>query len=499
MPGQHGGGLLPHLTDAQAVDQLAEVIGFGFFNGPDQILRRLRPHAVQLGHILRMKVIEIRHIDDEAVFHQLSHHRRAEALNVHGVPAGKVGDVPLKLGGTLRAGAAEGRAVLVPDHRRAADRAHLRQGVGLRPLRALRQIHGQNLRDDLSRLLHQHRISDADVLFRDEILIVEGSTGHGGARQTHRGQYRLGRQDAGAPHLHHDVRHRGVFLLRGILIGHGPLGEFGRGAENRAVRQAVHLHHRAVNIKGIVHPLVIDPEDLRLDLRCAAEGLVGNDLEPLGGQIVKGLRVGGEFPALRQLQIEHGDVQLPLGADLGIQLPQRPGGGVPGVGHQGLALQLPLGVDALKHGPGHVDLAPNDEPGQLFRQCHGNGTDGAEVFRHVLAHPAVSPCSAPDKHAVPVFQRHGQAVHLGLHGIFRHGAEGLLHLLAEGGHFALVEHILKAFQRYLVGVGLEGIQNFAAYPLGGGIRGDLLRVLRLQFLQAAVQTVIFIVRDHRGV
>ena len=268
-----------------------------------------------------MKVIEIRHVGDESVFHQLGHHRRAKALNVHGVPAGKVGDVPLKLGGTLRAGAAEGRAVLVPDHRRAADRAHLRQGVGLRPLRALCQIHGQNLRDDLSRLLHQHRISDADILFRDEILIVEGSIGDGGARQANRGQHCLGRQDAGAPHLHHDVRHRGVFLLRGILIGHGPLGEFGRGAEDRAVRQAVHLHHRAVNIKGIVHPLVVDPEDLRLDLRCAAEGLVGNDLEPLGGQIVKGLRVGGEFPALRQLQIEHGDVQLPLGADLGIQLP----------------------------------------------------------------------------------------------------------------------------------------------------------------------------------
>ena len=48
---------------------------------------------------------------------------------------------------------------------------------------------------------------------------------------------------------------------------------------------------------------------------------MGDDLEPLGGQIVKGLRVGGEFPVLRQLQIEHGDVQLPLGADLGIQLP----------------------------------------------------------------------------------------------------------------------------------------------------------------------------------
>ena len=134
---------------------------------------------------------------------------------------------------------------------------------------------------------------------------------------------------------------------------------------------------------------------------------MGNDLEPLGGQIIKSLRVGGEFPALRQLQIEHGDVQLPLGADLGIQLPQRPGGGVPGVGHQGLALQLPLGIDALEHGPGHVDLAPDNKPGQLFRQGHGNRADGAEILRHILPHPAVAPGGAPDEHTVPVFQGHG--------------------------------------------------------------------------------------------
>ena len=228
MPGQHSGGLLPHLTDAQAVDQLAEVIGFGFFNGPDQILRRLRPHAVQLGHILRTEVIEIRHVDDESVFHQLGHHRRAKALNVHGVPAGKVGDVPLKLGRALRAGAAEGRAVLIPHHRRAAHGANLRQGIGLRPLGALRHIHGQDLRDNLPRLLNQHRVSDADVLFRDEVLVVQGGVGNGGARQPHRGQHRFRRQHTGAAHLDHDVRHRGIFLLRRILIGHGPLGEFCR-------------------------------------------------------------------------------------------------------------------------------------------------------------------------------------------------------------------------------------------------------------------------------
>ena len=132
-----------------------------------------------------------------------------------------------------------------------------------------------------------------------------------------------------------------------------------------------------------------------------------DDLEPLGGQIINGLRMGQEFPALRQLQIEHRDVQLPLGADLGVQLPQGTGGGVPGIGHEGLALQLPLGVDGLKHGPGHVDLPPDNEPGQLFRQGHRDGADGAEILRHVLPHPSVAPGGAPDEHTVPVFQGHG--------------------------------------------------------------------------------------------
>ena len=169
---------------------------------------------------------------------------------------------------------------------------------------------------------------------------------------------------------------------------------------------------------------------------------MGNDLEALSGQIVNGLRVGGEFPALRQLQIEHGDVQLPLGADFGIQLPQRPGGGVPGIGHQGLSLQLPFGVDGLKHRAGHIHLAPDNKPGQLFRQCHGNRADSPEILRHILAHPAIAPGSATDKHTVPVFQRHGQSVHLWLHGIFRVGPQRLLHPLAERRDLRLVEYIL---------------------------------------------------------
>ena len=113
----------------------------------------------------------------------------------------------------------------------------------------------------------------------------------------------------------------------------------------------VALDDRPVDVEGVVHPLLVDPVDLRLNLRRVGEGLVGDHLEVLGGHVVQGLRVVLEGLALRQLEVEHLDIQLPLRADLGVQLPQGPGGGVPGIGHEGLALQLPAGIDLREHRP----------------------------------------------------------------------------------------------------------------------------------------------------
>ena len=166
---------------------------------------------------------------------------------------------------------------------------------------------------------------------------------------------------------------------------------------------------------------------------------MGNDLEVLGGQIVQRLRVGGERAALRQLEVEHSDVQPPLGGDLGIELAERAGGGVAGVGHEGLALDLTAGIDLLEHAAGHVDLAPDDKTGQLLRQRHGDGADGAEVLRHVLAHLAVAPGRAPDEHAVTVLQGHGQAVHLGLNAVYRAVQR---HFLQKAADLIVVEHVL---------------------------------------------------------
>ncbi len=152
---------------------------------------------------------------------------------------------------------------------------------------------------------------------------------------------------------------------------------------------------------------------------------------------------------------------------------------------------------SVEHLFGHIDLAPDDEPGQLLRQDHGDGLDGPQILRHVLPHPAVAPGGPLDKHPVPILQGHAQAVHLGLHAVLDR-LQGLLHAPGELLHLLGGEHVLEALQGHRVLHLPEALQGRAPHPLGGGVGGDLLRVGRLQLLQAAEEAVVLVVR-HGGI
>ena len=64
-------------------------------------------------------------------------------------------------------------------------------------------------------------------------------------------------------------------------------------------------------------------------------------------------------------------------------------------------------------------------------------------------------------------------------------------------HLPAVKHVLQALQRDGVLHLLKLGQNRTSHPLGGGVRGDLLRMLPFQILQTAKHMVIFIVGDLR--
>ena len=406
MRGQHLGGLVAYLPDAQCADEPPQVVFLTLFNGGQHIGGGFFPHTVQLRDILSLQVIQISGSFDKAAVHQRLDHRRPHAVNIHGTAAGKMGQVPQQLGRALRTGTANGRTVLVPTHRRAAHGTDKGQIVRYRAGGALVLHHLHDLRNDLPCLLDDNGIADTNILRRDEILIVQRGIGDRSTCQTNRLKDRLWSQDSRAANLYHDIlQHRGLALRR-VLIGHCPSGTFCGTAQHFTLRQAVQLDHRAVNIKGERHALVPQASDLIENILRALQRFVGDHFEMLIGQIVQCLRVGSERPALCQLQIKNGDVQPPGCGDFGVQLPQRAGSSIAGIGHQRFAFDFPLGVDLLEHAAGHIDLAPNDQMGQLLRQGHGDGADSTQVLCHVLPYPTVTAGSAANKHAVPVLQCH---------------------------------------------------------------------------------------------
>ena len=206
-PGQQLGRLLPHLPDAKGEQQPGKLPALGALNSRQQLLGGALAQPLQLGHMVCIQKVQISGGFHQSGPYQIFHYGNAQSLNIHGPPAGKVGQGPQQLSGTFRTGAADVGPLFVPFHRCAAFRAHFGKFIGNRSLRAFVQVYRENFRNNLPRLAHQNRVADTDVLLGDEILVVEGGVGHGGSCQTHRLHDRLGGEHPGPAHLNHNVRH----------------------------------------------------------------------------------------------------------------------------------------------------------------------------------------------------------------------------------------------------------------------------------------------------
>ena len=218
---------LPHLPDAQSIEQTLQAPVLAGGNGVYGVPRRLFSHTFQIRQLVSGQKVQVRRGLDQLLIDELLDDGGAYAVDVHGVPAGKVGQISVELGGTLRAGAADGRTVLVSDNRRAAHGAELGKAVGLGVLWPEVPEDLYHLGDDLTGLLQDHRIADTDVLFLNKILIVQSGVGNCSARQTHRLHHYLGGQHPRPAHLDHDLQHTAGLLLRRVLVGNGPAGTFG--------------------------------------------------------------------------------------------------------------------------------------------------------------------------------------------------------------------------------------------------------------------------------
>ena len=440
--GQHLTGLGAHLTDAQSIDKTAHILLLAGFNGSKELFCRGIALLPQAPDLLQRQIINIGGGFDIPLFNQGIHNGGTEAVNIHGIPADEVGNIPAELGRTFRARTAQERTILVLLRGSAANRANCGQHIGNRPCRPLFKVNVQNFGNNLPCLADMNRVPDADIPLGNEILIVQCSVGNGGTGKTDGSDNRFRRQDTGAAHLNNNILHNRGLDLRGIFIGNGPFWELGSGAHPLALGKVVYFDDGPVDIAGQLRPVFVDGHNFRYDLIRAMQNFERNHLKAEPAQILQRLRVILKFDALRQLDIEHKNIQLPFGGNSGIQLPQRTGGGVAGIGKQGLPLRFLTRIQSLKAFLGHIDLTPDNKPFRSALQCHGDGMDGFQILRHVLAHHAVAPGCAPDEHAVPVLQGHGQAVHLRLHGIDGGSAQGLVHPVTEIRHLAVIEYVL---------------------------------------------------------
>ena len=82
-PGKHLCGFLPYLTYAKGAEKPGKSGGFAALDGGDEIGSGLIPHALKLGYLVLLKIIEVSGGADKAVVYKALAYRDAEPLNVH--------------------------------------------------------------------------------------------------------------------------------------------------------------------------------------------------------------------------------------------------------------------------------------------------------------------------------------------------------------------------------------------------------------------------------
>ena len=404
------------------------------------------------------------------------------------------------LGGTLGVDAAEGDLPVQMDRRRAAAGADGRHPVGRGPLGVA--DHPDHLGDDLPRLAHLDGVPDAQAQLLDDLAVVQGGAGDGGAGQQHRLKGGGGGQHAGPADVDLDVQQAGLLDLGRVLEGDGPPGELGRRAQLTPLGQAVHLDDGAVHIKAEGGPPLPDLGDFGDGGLDVPPDLVvaRGDRQPQLFQVVEAGGVACQLHPPRLLHVEDKDAQPPPSGNLGVLLPQRAGRGVARVLEGGGPLQLLLLAQLAESVVGHIHLPPHLEVGGRVLPFEGLGdaADGPDVLGHILAHHAVPPGGGPDQLPVLVLQAAGQPVDLDLDHVFRLDA-GLPHPAVEVPQLVIAEGVQQAL--HLDGVGHLGEPSAgrAAHPLGGGIGDGQLGVGGLQLPQLPRQGVVLKVLQLGGV
>ena len=196
--------------------------------------------------------------------------------------------------------------------------------------------------------------------------------------------------------------------------------------------------------------------------------------------------------------------QGPLGDDAGIAEFQRARRGVAGVREERLLPFRPEGVQRLEPVVGEIHFAPHldvVEQGLFFGNAKGDGPDGPQVRRDVVALLAVSPRGAQGQRAVLVAQAHGHAVDLQFDrvGVFPLRTQQVADAAVEVPDLLIVVRVPDGEHGHGVADDGKGSGGRPPDALGGRVGGDQVGVGRFQVLQFGHQHVVVVIADDRVV
>ena len=223
--------------------------------------------------------------------------------------------------------------------------------------------HGtHHLGNDITGLLHQHRVTLTHVLAGDVVLVVQRRPGDGGSRNHHRPEDRERRHRTGAADVDRDLLQHRLLLLLCELVRNRPARCPRDKAQLRLLAQVIDLDDDAVGavvqLMALFAPLLDVVEHtihggVRLEVGVDTKAQLLQPLHDLGMAPRGPRRVHG---------VDEG-LQIARGGDARVELAYRTGRGIARVGVEWFAFFLEPLVELDKRLLGHVHLAPHlDQP-----------------------------------------------------------------------------------------------------------------------------------------
>src|ERR1700722_12082328 len=263
MSGEKLRGAFADKRHANGVDQASES---GFLAGGDfveKILGGLFGHAIEIGEGFEIQAVKVGEILDQFFLEKLNDDLIAEAVNIHGVAAGKMEQRFPGARGTRNVDATVGRFALGVMHAHPANRTLVRH-LEFFFFRAV--LHDfQNVGDDFSGAFDEDGIAGVDIEAADFVEIVQRGFDHSDAADLYRLENRERSQNTGAADADHNVAQQRGFLMGLIFVGDGPARRFGGVAQFILQADFVDLHDDAVNIEPELFALGIPFGDVLLD------------------------------------------------------------------------------------------------------------------------------------------------------------------------------------------------------------------------------------------